>query len=159
MSHRPDEQYSDHHCLDALFAKEINLWLGSVHVNFDLFEICVLVTWHVTNLCSKLVHSVLWSCFIEVMLNQIYVLASLPFQCLLYNLLVSRHIITKQTPDFSSYMWDAYSESYGSAFTYFKESLTMRIASAYRGQWFTSWFKFPNFLFSLTIATCLFQVK
>ena len=68
------------------------------------------------------------------MLYQIYVLASLPFQCLLYNLLVSWHIITQQTPDFSSYMWDAYSESYGSAFTYFKESLTMRIASAYRGQ-------------------------
>ena len=159
MSHRPDKQYSDHHRLDALFAKEINLWLSSMHINFDLFEICVLVTWHVTNLCSKLFYGVLWSCVTEVMLHQINVLASFPFQCLLYNLLVSRHIITQQTPDFSSYMRNAYSKSYDSAKTYFEESLTMRITSAYLEQWFTGLFKFPNFLFSSTIATCLFRVK
>ena len=69
VSHRPDKQYPDHHRLDTLFAKEINLWLGSMHVNFDLFEVCVFVTWHITNLSSKLVHGVLWSCVTEVVLD------------------------------------------------------------------------------------------
>ena len=42
MAHCPDEQDSIKHALHLLTGEDTQVWLGSVNVNFDLFEVLFL---------------------------------------------------------------------------------------------------------------------
>ena len=68
--------------LARLRAEELDLRLGPEHIDFDLLEVLDFIRRHSVHLLRKLLHCVVRSRAVEVVIDQIKVLFSLPGKCI-----------------------------------------------------------------------------